>query len=115
MLIISLDDHSYLAAGRLGKPQGPFVSERVLDVEVVRIVEDSDDVVSAGGSAICRAISGRIVAVVLELLAYGSQQNMKPGLVVRLALLESVGPAAAMLVLWVLPFRAHSRFEEVLV
>ena len=37
---------SYLAAWRLGKPKSPFVSERVLDIEVVWIVEDGNDVVS---------------------------------------------------------------------
>ena len=37
----------YLSARGLGKPQRPFVHQGVLDIEVVRIVEDSDLLVSA--------------------------------------------------------------------
>lgn len=33
---------TYLATGRLGEPQRPLVLERVLDVEVVLVVEDRD-------------------------------------------------------------------------
>ena len=56
-----------------------------------------------------------IVALILQLLAYGSQQNVKPRLVIRLALLEGVCPASAVLVLGVLPLRTYSRFEEMVV
>ena len=34
----------YLATGRLGKPKSPLVHQRVLDVEVLRVVEHSDGV-----------------------------------------------------------------------
>ena len=56
-----------------------------------------------------------VVAVVLELLADGGQEHVQPDLVVGLALLEGVGPAAAVAVLRVLPLGAHALFEEVVV
>ena len=52
-----------LSAGRLGEPQSPLVSERVLDVEVVRVVEDSDEfTVTAGvcGGAVVPPILGAV-------------------------------------------------------
>lgn len=39
-------DGAYLAAGRLGEPEGPLVHERVLHVEVLGVVEDSDGITS---------------------------------------------------------------------
>lgn len=48
-----------LAARRLGEPEGPSVLKLVLDVEVGRVVEDTDDVERAG-----RAIGGGIFLVV---------------------------------------------------
>ena len=35
---------TYLATWGLGEPQGPCVHERVLDVEVLGVVENSDNV-----------------------------------------------------------------------
>ena len=49
---------TYLAARRLGEPQSPLVLERVLDVEVILVVEDGDvlavilDVVDIGLAAL---------------------------------------------------------------
>lgn len=44
-------DSTNLARSRLGKPQGPVVGQRVLDVEVTTIVEDGHDLaVICGGS-----------------------------------------------------------------
>ena len=37
---------SYLAAGGLGEPQGPFVHKRVLHVEVLGVVENGDGIAS---------------------------------------------------------------------
>lgn len=34
----------YLATGRLGKPKSPLVHQRVLDVEVLRVMEHGDGV-----------------------------------------------------------------------
>ena len=45
----------YLSAWGLGEPESPSVGERVLDVEVVGIVEDSDDVARAGGGSRIRS------------------------------------------------------------
>ena len=36
---------TYLAAGRLGKPEGPVVLKRMLDIEVVLVVEDGNELV----------------------------------------------------------------------
>lgn len=36
----------YLATGGLGEPQSPFVHKRVLHVEVIGVVEDSDGITS---------------------------------------------------------------------
>jgi len=38
----------YLSTWGLGEPEGPGVSERVLDVEVLGVVEDGDDVARVG-------------------------------------------------------------------
>jgi hypothetical protein len=38
-----------LAGRRLGEPQGPLMEERVLDVEVLRVVEDGDRPAGVGG------------------------------------------------------------------
>jgi hypothetical protein len=40
---------TYLAARRLGEPQRPCVHERVLDVEVFRVVKDGADIALACG------------------------------------------------------------------
>ena len=42
---ILLCEGPYLAAGWLGKPESPLVHERVFDIEVFRVVEDSDNLV----------------------------------------------------------------------
>lgn len=39
-------DSPYLAARGLGEPKSPLVLERVLDVEVVLVVEDGDGIVA---------------------------------------------------------------------
>ena len=39
----------YLATGWLGKPQGPGVLKRVLDVEVLGVMEDCDVLAVGGG------------------------------------------------------------------
>lgn len=54
---------AYLAARGLGEPQCPCVHERVLDVEVLGVMEDSADLaliccVAAGLFALCR-VAGR--------------------------------------------------------
>lgn len=36
---------SHLAGGRLGEPEGPLVHKRVLDVEVLGVVENGDRLV----------------------------------------------------------------------
>lgn len=41
-----------LARGRLGEPQGPVVCQRVLDVEVILVVEDGDGLAGGRGSGI---------------------------------------------------------------
>jgi hypothetical protein len=41
---------TYLAARGLGEPQGPCVHQRVLDVEVLGVVEDGADVALARGA-----------------------------------------------------------------
>jgi hypothetical protein len=56
-----------------------------------------------------------VVVVVLELLTNGSEQDVQPDVVVGLALLEGVGPAATVLVLGVFPLRADAVLEEVVV
>ena len=38
----------YLSAWRLGEPESPGVSERVLDVEVLGVVEDGDNIARVG-------------------------------------------------------------------
>lgn len=40
--------HSYLSAGGLGEPESPLVHERVLNIEVLGVVEDCD-LVRRGG------------------------------------------------------------------
>jgi hypothetical protein len=56
-----------------------------------------------------------VVLLVLEGLADGSEHDVEPSLVVGLAVLEGVGPATTVLVLGVLPLRAHAALEEVVV
>ena len=56
-----------------------------------------------------------VVLLVLKGLANGSKHDVEPGLVVGLAVLEGVGPAATVLVLRVLPLGAHTSLEEVVV
>jgi hypothetical protein len=56
-----------------------------------------------------------VVVVVLELLTNSSEQDVQPDVVVGLALLEGVGPAATVLVLGVFPLRADAVLEEVVV
>ena len=41
---------SHLATGRLGEPQGPLVHERVLDIEIFRVVEDGDQLIARWSS-----------------------------------------------------------------
>lgn len=43
-----------LATRRLGEPQGPGVLESVLDVEVLRIVEDGDNLLAVAVRAVGR-------------------------------------------------------------
>lgn len=45
---------SHLAARWLGEPQSPLVGERVLDGEVVRVVEDGYEVSVLSGAICCR-------------------------------------------------------------
>ena len=56
-----------------------------------------------------------VVALVLQHLADGCEHDVEPGVVVGLAALEGVGPAAAVLVLRILPFGTDAFFEEVVV
>lgn len=56
-----------------------------------------------------------VVLLVLESLTDGGEHDVEPGLVVGLAVLEGVGPAATVLVLGVLPLRANAALEEVVV
>lgn len=56
-----------------------------------------------------------VVGLVFEHLADGGQHDVEPGFVVGFAVLEGVGPAAAVFVLWVFPFGADALFEEVVV
>ena len=56
-----------------------------------------------------------VVVVILELLTNGSEQDVEPDVVVGLALLEGVGPAATVLVLGVFPLGADTLLEEVVV
>lgn len=56
-----------------------------------------------------------VVALVLELLTNGGKEHVQPDVIVGLALLEGVGPAASVLVLRVLPLRTDAAFEEVVV
>jgi hypothetical protein len=56
-----------------------------------------------------------VVVVILELLANGTEQDVQPDVVIGLALLEGVGPAATVLVLRVFPLRADTVLEEVVV
>lgn len=56
-----------------------------------------------------------VIVLVLQHLADGCENDVEPGVIVRLATLESVGPAAAVLVLQILPFRANAFFEEMVV
>lgn len=56
-----------------------------------------------------------VVVLVLEGLANGGEHDIQPGLVVGLAVLEGVGPAATVLVLGVLPLGAHASLEKVVV
>jgi hypothetical protein len=41
----------YLSTWRLGEPEGPGVGERVLDIEVLGVVEDSDNIARVGGGS----------------------------------------------------------------
>lgn len=56
-----------------------------------------------------------VVFLVLELLSDRGEEDVQPDVVVRLLLLEGVGPAAAVAVLGVLPLGAHALLEEVVV
>lgn len=56
-----------------------------------------------------------VVGVVLELLTNGSKEDVQPDVIVGLALLESVCPAATVLVLGVFPLGADAALEEVVV
>jgi hypothetical protein len=56
-----------------------------------------------------------VVLLVLKSLTDGGEHDVEPGLVVGLAVLESVRPAATVLVLRVLPLRADTVLEEVVV
>ena len=46
MVSTYLSGVSYLATGGLGEPQSPFVHKRVLHVEVIGVVEDSNGITS---------------------------------------------------------------------
>jgi len=56
-----------------------------------------------------------ILALVFQRLADGSEHDVQPGGVGGFASLEGVGPAAAVLILWVFPLWAHAGLEEVVV
>jgi hypothetical protein len=56
-----------------------------------------------------------VVLLVLESLTDSGEHDVEPGLVVGLAVLESVRPAATVLVLGVLPLGADTVLEEVVV
>lgn len=56
-----------------------------------------------------------VVVVILELFTDGSKQDVKPDVVVGLALLEGVGPTATVLVLRVFPLGADAVLEEMVV
>lgn len=51
---------AYLAAGRLGEPQGPVVLERVLDVEVIFVIKDSHQ-------AVVRIVCGNAILALVAL------------------------------------------------
>ena len=53
-----------LSGRRLGEPESPGVGERMFDIEIVRIVEDGDNVSSsaiAGLDAVCAVCRERVV------------------------------------------------------
>jgi len=57
-----------------------------------------------------------VVILLLECLADGGQNDVKPHVIVgAVAALERVRPATAVLVLWILPLGAHALLEEVIV
>lgn len=56
-----------------------------------------------------------VIVVILELLTNGREQDVEPDVVVGLALLEGVGPAATVLVLRIFPLGADTLLEEVVV
>jgi hypothetical protein len=56
-----------------------------------------------------------VVLLVLKSLADGGEHDVEPSLVVGLAVLESVGPTATVLVLGVFPLGADAALEEVVV
>lgn len=56
-----------------------------------------------------------VVFLILELLSDRGEEDVQPDVVVRLLLLEGVGPTATVAVLGVLPLGAHALLEEVVV
>lgn len=56
-----------------------------------------------------------VVALVFERFADSGEHDVQPGAVERFAAFEGVGPAATVLVLRILPLRAHALLEEVVV
>lgn len=56
-----------------------------------------------------------VVLVIFQHLADGSEHDVQPGLVTRLAVLEGVMPATTVLVLDVFPFWTHALLEEMVV
>lgn len=56
-----------------------------------------------------------VVALILEHLADGSEHDVQPGLVVRLAALKGVCPTSTVLVLLILPLGTYALLEEMVV
>ena len=44
MKTLAPDTRTDLAAGRLGEPEGPVVHQRVLDIEVILVMENCDSI-----------------------------------------------------------------------
>lgn len=97
LALLTVDTLGGLALGSLAGGAGPETDtpESLADVD-----DDTHDF---------------IVLLVLKGLTNGGEHDVQPGLVIGLAVLESVGPAATVLVLGVLPLGTHTALEEVVV
>lgn len=70
---------SYLAARGLGEPERPCVHERVLDVEVLWVVEDGADLALASG-----VVGGRLFLALGGVLSWRDGDRVQRNLLVGL-------------------------------